>query len=201
MLDEFSAKENLARFKRRPITANHQRLAAVAVVLTSVDGELAFALTRRSRLLKRNPGNFALPGGNKDPTDRDLIETAVRETHEEIGVSLQRQRQITTLDDFQTLSGHLVTPIVFWHAGRTEFSLNPDEVDDAWWVPIADLAHPGSPRTEIEDDTKKRLLQMHVRGRWINAPTAAWLFQFREALFSSRSVRVNQIPQPEWTRI
>jgi hypothetical protein len=40
---------------------------------------------------------------------------------------------------------------------------------------------------------------MRVRGKWINAPTAAWLWQFREVALRGREARLDAVGQPGWT--
>jgi hypothetical protein len=41
---------------------------------------------------------------------------------------------------------------------------------------------------------------MYAAGKWINAPTAAWLYQFREVALHGRATRLDGVGQPEWTR-
>ena len=103
--------QNMASFQRRTVEGAHLRRAAVAILLSPVDGRPAFALTRRALTLRRGAGNFALPGGNTDPGETPL-ETAVRETHEELGVPPDVSEPLGLLDDFVTLGGHLVTPVI-----------------------------------------------------------------------------------------
>ena len=55
---------NLAAFPRREIAAEGRRLAAVAVVISPFEGRPTFVLTRRALTMRRNAGNYALPGGN-----------------------------------------------------------------------------------------------------------------------------------------
>ena len=80
--------QNMAGFQRQTVEGAHLRRAAVAILLSPVDGQPAFALTRRALTLRRGAGNFALPGGHTDPGETPL-ETALRETHEELGVALR----------------------------------------------------------------------------------------------------------------
>ena len=60
--------------------------SAVLVPLFERDGELHAVFTKRRDDLKRHPGEISFPGGRRDDTDADLLETALREAEEEIGL-------------------------------------------------------------------------------------------------------------------
>ena len=189
---------NMAAFQRRTVEGAHLRRAAVAILLSPVDGRPAFALTRRALTLRRGAGNFALPGGNTDPGETPL-ETAVRETHEELGVPPDVSEPLGLLDDFVTLGGHLVTPVILWSATPLTLIPNPSEVDRVWQVPLSDLDHPEAPRREPHPDGGEAILRMYAADNWVNPPTAAWLYQFREVALHGRTVRVDTVGQPNWT--
>src|SRR4051812_30653421 len=104
---------NLAAFPRREIDLEGLRPAAVAIVVSPHRKKPTFLLTRRALTMRRNAGNFALPGGNFEAGE-DAVAAAIRETAEELGVKLGREAALGQLDDFRTLGGHRVTPVVFW---------------------------------------------------------------------------------------
>ncbi len=82
---------------------------------------------------------------------------------------------------------------------RAELDLDPDEVHGAWVIAISGLEHPEAPQWVEVDGVDGEILQMPVAGEWINPPTAAILYQFREVALHGRTVRVHDIPSPEWT--
>ena len=190
---------NLADFPRREIAPDGLRLAAVAIVVSPVKGAPTFLLTRRALTMRRNAGNYALPGGNIEPGE-DVIDAARRETSEELGVFLARDAALGQLDDFKTLGGHRVTPVVFWSDDEVTLVPDPVEVHVAWRIPLAELDHPKSPRRKAHPHGDDLILQMRLRGQWINAPTAAWLYQFREVALHGRATRLDDVGQPEFTR-
>ena len=190
---------NLAAFSRIEIPTEDRRQAAVAIVVAPTDRGPVYLLTRRALHMRRGAGNYALPGGNVDPGE-DSIDAARRETEEELGVVLPREAAIGLLDDFLTLGGHVVTPVVFWTPEPVTLVPNPDEVHDAWQVPLADLDHPRAPRRSRHPDGGPPILKMYSRGGWLNPPTAAWLYQFREVCLHGRECRTDAIGQPNWTR-
>ena len=199
MVSRADIEKNLAAFDRIVVTPEDHRLAAVAIILAPAEGEMTYALTRRAAKMRRNAGNFALPGGAVDPEDQDVIAAAIRESEEELGVHLSRDQVVGLLDDFVTLTGHLVTPVVFWVEEELTLTPDPAEVALAWQVPLGDLDHPGSPRDKEKDDGGPPIRQMQMMGRWINPPTAAWLFQFREVALKGNQVRVSEWRMPGWT--
>jgi 8-oxo-dGTP pyrophosphatase MutT (NUDIX family) len=190
---------NLVDFPRREIAPDGLRLAAVAVVVSPHKGKPTFLLTRRALTMRRNAGNYALPGGNIEPGE-DVVDAARRETSEELGVSLGREAALGRLDDFKTLGGHRVTPVVFWSDDELTVTPDPVEVHVAWRIPLAELDHPKSPRRRSHPHGDDLILQMRIRGQWVNAPTAAWLYQFREVALHGRATRLDDVGQPEWTR-
>ena len=189
---------NLAAFPRQALVAENLRRAAVAIVVTPHEGAPAYLLTRRGAGLRRNAGNYALPGGGFEPGE-DAVDAAIRETAEELGVHLTRTDVMGLLDDFATLGGHVVTPVVLWTRRALTLIPDPIEVQDAWFAPLADLHHPEAPREEAHPDGGEPILRMYMQGQWINPPTAAWLYQFREVALLGRHTRVHSVGQPTWT--
>lgn len=188
---------NLAGFERRALDPSGLRRAAVAILLSPLDGRTCYVLTRRALTLRRGAGNYALPGGNFEAGE-DAVAAALRETAEELGVQTQLDQVLGLLDDFSTLGGHVVTPVVLWSRAPLTLAPDPAEVHEAWRLPISELDHPDSPRSEVNPDGAP-ILKMYARGQWINPPTAAILYQFREVALHGRPTRVADIGQPSWT--
>lgn len=91
-------------------------------------------------------GQMGLPGGRRHPDDADLLATAIRETYEEVGLSLSRARLLGRLDDLAPLTPVpvpvTVRPYVF--ALNEPPDLTPNqEVSLTLWVEIALLKRPG----------------------------------------------------------
>jgi len=142
--------------------------AAVAVILHDGDeGIEALFIHRAVRIGDTWSGQIAFPGGRREPGDVDLLDTAIRETHEEIGVDLTSAERLGTLDDLYprtpVLPPVVVRPFVFALTSRPPIVLNP-EVQDAFWVSFRSLAaagvrgevtidHPGIPRRVLPSYT------------------------------------------------
>jgi len=123
--------------------------AAVAVVVRR-EPEPAFLLVRRARS-PRDPwsGQMALPGGRRAPEDVDLRETAVRETHEEVGIDLDSSGVLVgRLPDLKPTSRAIprlvIAPFVFLLSGGSDAHVASTEIAAVYWVPVADLSVPGA---------------------------------------------------------
>ncbi|KAJ7099973.1 NUDIX hydrolase domain-like protein [Mycena belliarum] len=90
------------------------RLAAVLVLLYEEVGELRVLLTTRSKTLRTHAGQTAFPGGRADEADSDLVQTAYREAHEEVGLPLDSLKihTLATLPPFVSLYKLVVTPVI-----------------------------------------------------------------------------------------
>lgn len=123
-------------------------LASVALVVRPDPSGLELLLIRRATVAG-DPwsGHMALPGGRRSPHDADGLETAMRETHEEVGIDLRRSGSVLgRIDDVQPGSGApriVVSPYVFAVPPGTGTRVN-HEVDLAVWVPLERLAEPGA---------------------------------------------------------
>jgi 8-oxo-dGTP pyrophosphatase MutT (NUDIX family) len=121
--------------------------AAVAVILHDGDEGLETLFIHRAvRAGDTWSGQIAFPGGRREPTDPDLLATAIRETMEEIGVDLSNTERLGVLDDLYprtpVLPPVVVRPFVFALTRRPTITLSP-EVQDAFWVPFRAFKAPG----------------------------------------------------------
>ena len=192
--------EHLRRFDRRAIAPDVLTRAAVAITLVGDSaGEASFILTRRPANLRRHAGQWALPGGRCDDGE-NTIDAARREVEEEVGVSLELDSAVGRLDDFQTRSGFLITPVVFFGPSKPELRPDPTEVHAAYVVPLKVLDAPGVPTIRESTTSENPLISITIEslGTTIWAPTAALLYQTREVIVHGRSTRVAHFEQPRF---
>ncbi|MDQ6736559.1 MAG: CoA pyrophosphatase [Gemmatimonadota bacterium] len=128
-----------------------ERDAAVALVLSSAAGGDEILVVRRATFAG-DPwsGHIALPGGRFDAADESLEQTARRETMEETGIDLSASTCIARLADVTPQSQRApavrVAPFVFRYDGARIIRLS-EEIAEAWWIPVADLARTEAWRT------------------------------------------------------
>lgn len=115
--------------------------AAVLLPLYESANQTHVLFTVRSELVEHHKGQISFPGGAFDPTDPDLRFTAVRETFEEIGVSIDHVEIIGQLDEMITISNFLVRPFVgrITQAGPYPFAHSEVEVAEILEVPLPHL--------------------------------------------------------------
>jgi len=192
------ARAHLAGFERRPIAVDGRRPAAVAVVLLPDDeGRACFLLTRRAATLKTHTRQWALPGGRVEPGERSVA-AALRELREEVGLVLDESAVLGVLDDYATRSGFVMTPVVVWAPGPITLVPDPAEVASVYRVPLDDLDHPDVPRLITIPESDRPVIQVPILGALVHAPTAAVVYQMREAVVHGRPTRVDHLEQPVW---
>jgi len=203
-------RENLRGFEARSLAREGLKQAAVALTVVDVAQErgvygipmdafssedAALVLTRRSLKLKNHAGQWALPGGSADAGE-DPEDTALRELAEEVGLELPRENVIGRLDDFATRSGFVITPVVVWGGPGVDLTPNPAEVESIHRIPVAELLREDAPLLEDTVDSEHPILCMPVGESFIAAPTAAFLYQFREVAILGNDTRVAHYDQP-----
>ncbi len=114
--------------------------AAVLIPLLLGDDGIQVLLTKRAAHLKHHPGQVSFPGGRREPEDGSLEVTALRETHEEIGLLPDFVEIIGHLPRMYTISAYDVDPVV--GLVSPGFTLTPDtsEVESIFSVPLDYLA-------------------------------------------------------------
>jgi 8-oxo-dGTP pyrophosphatase MutT (NUDIX family) len=111
--------------------------AAVLVALIERPSGLNVLLTRRTEHLAHHPGQISFPGGRMEPQDDGPVATALRETHEEIGLGHDRLEILGQLRPYLTITGFLVTPVVGVISAPLHLRPDPREVDEVFEVPLS----------------------------------------------------------------
>lgn len=129
-------------------SALHQGEAAVLIAVTNADSP-EIILTKRSEELTSHKGEVALPGGRVDLGDKDVIHTALRESHEEVGLQPQDVEVLGQLDPMVTRFGMKVTPVVGLVSEHIVLTANPVELDAVFKVPLEFLLRDQRLRTDV----------------------------------------------------
>ena len=120
------------------------RPAAVLIPIIERPHGLSLILTRRSASLRKHAGQISFPGGRYDRTDRDLLDTALRETEEEIGLPRSQVEVIGRLHDYPVLSYFMIRPYVAFVSPQQELVAEESEVAEIFEVPLADILDPSN---------------------------------------------------------
>ncbi|MEL7252658.1 MAG: CoA pyrophosphatase [Pseudomonadota bacterium] len=112
------------------------RPAGVLVPVRMIGGEARLYLTKRSSALKHHPGQIAFPGGKQDPCDATIIDAALREAKEEIGLAPEQVRVMGTMPFHETVTSFEVTPVLGIIEGDFTPVAEPGEVDEVFHVPL-----------------------------------------------------------------
>ncbi|MEL6115375.1 CoA pyrophosphatase [Photobacterium sp. SP02] len=136
------------RIKQLLPNSSRFKPAAVMIPLVARPDGYHVILTRRANHLKHHPGQVAFPGGRFESEDGELINTAIRETQEEIGILCDKKDILGTLPALPTLSGYMVTPFLATVTASYRPVLDPNEVDSIFEVPVTFLLNPRNMRTQ-----------------------------------------------------
>jgi 8-oxo-dGTP pyrophosphatase MutT (NUDIX family) len=126
--------------------------AAVMLLLYERDGEEHLLFQVRSMLVEHHKGEISLPGGARDPEDESLLATALRETHEEIGVSPEHIEVFGRIDDFTTRTNFVMAPYVGAITVPGAYAFRPAtlEVDQLLEVPLSHLLAPQNAEETVD---------------------------------------------------
>lgn len=143
--DDLQALRRALALPRTEPAATSGIAAAVLVPIFERGGDLHLLYTTRSAALPTHAGQVSFPGGRHAAADPSLLATALRETHEEIGLAAGDVDVLGRLDPIHTFSSNfLITPFVgripYPHALR----IDAREVDDAFSVPLDALLDPAT---------------------------------------------------------
>lgn len=140
----------LAAYDPQPIEVEHGKpLAAVLLLLYEHQDRVHVIFQKRTEHVDTHKGQISFPGGMSDPGDPDLVFTALRETHEEIGVEPAHVEVLGQLDDIVTMTNFRVTPFVGW-LDRYPYEWRFSHAEVAYLLEV-ELDHLLRPETLIPD--------------------------------------------------
>jgi 8-oxo-dGTP pyrophosphatase MutT (NUDIX family) len=160
-------------------------LVPAAVLIPIVVRDVPTVLfTQRTQTLARHAGQVSFPGGRVDDGDLSMVETALRETHEETGITSSFVSVAGYLDAYETGTGFAILPVVgLLHEG---FALmpEPDEVAEIFEVPLAFLLDPRNRQRDSREWQGKRreFWVFNHGGHYIWGATAAIVVNFAERM-------------------
>ncbi len=178
-----------AYYRFNPAELKGYREGAVCIFLSKKDGELFIPLIQRMPYQGIHSGQISLPGGKIDETDADFYESALRELHEEIGLSCRKDNVLGTLTDiYIPPSNFLVHPVVAFNTEAIDYNLNEREVASVLEFKLKDLMNDNivSETTIDVRGMKIKTPYFNVQGQILWGATAMILNEFKTLLSSPR---------------
>jgi 8-oxo-dGTP pyrophosphatase MutT (NUDIX family) len=162
------------------------RNAAVLIPVVDHRDGASVILTKRTETLRSHAGQIAFPGGRLDPTDPTPEYAALRETEEEIGLSPDEIEVVGRMPDYVTGSGFRIAPILSVVKPGFHLTINEDEVDDAFEVPLAFLMDPANHNRDsrIWQEQERYFYTMPFGERYIWGVTAGIIRTLYERLYA-----------------
>lgn len=166
----------------------HERLRDAAVMIAAVDHPdgATIILTKRTEKLRSHSGQIAFPGGRIDSTDPTPEFAAIRETEEEIGIGAETIEIVGRMPDYVSGSGFRISPVLGVARPGFMLTLNEDEVDDAFEVPLSFLMDPANHNRDsrIWQERERFFYTMPFGERYIWGVTAGIIRTLYERLYA-----------------
>ena len=170
-------EEILRHRKKERITGENLKASAVLIPLFYSQGQYHILFTERSDEVVFHKGQVCFPGGTREPSDSSLLQTALRESEEEIGIKTKDIEILGELDDMLTfVTDYVISPFVAFIPHPHSLKTNGREVKGAFSVPLSFLMD--------EANFKQDSYAYEYEGHIIWGATARILKQFIDLLKS-----------------
>lgn len=177
---------------KKTIHDNSRIMSAVLVPVFCKDNEYNILFTKRSFDVPHHRGQISFPGGAYSEEDASLLETALRESWEEIGLSPRDVEVVGELDDALTAtSNYIIKPYVALIPYPYNFTVNESEITEIFDVPISHLNNKLNfkKETRVDEEGYTWYYVYKYKGRIIWGATAYILKQFLDTLKSNCGVQ------------
>jgi 8-oxo-dGTP pyrophosphatase MutT (NUDIX family) len=174
-------KEILSRRTKKRITDDRLVPSAVLLPIYYKEGEIHILFTRRTENVREHKRQISFPGGAHQGSE-SLLQTALRESSEEIGLAPDKVKILGELDDMPTTSHYNISPFVGLIPWPYDFKLDGIETDEIIEAPLPALLDEESwhHKTEVIAGREVIAYYYHYRGDIIWGATARILHQFLE---------------------
>ena len=162
------------------------RPAGVLIPLIERGSSLSVLLPERSADLKHHAGQVSFPGGGMEAGDADIAATALRETHEEVGIRPEQIDVAGYLQPTPTVTGYAVTPVIGFVKHDYSLRIDRTEVESAFEVPLEflmDETNEEHSEREFEGMTVS-VVTFHYDGYRIWGATAGMLLTLRSKIIN-----------------
>ena len=160
--------------------------AVLVPILASDDGHKILFTVRTSRV-EHHKGEVSFPGGARDSEDESISVTAVRETHEEVGIQPEHIELLGRMNDHKTRSGYHITPFIGFIPDGYSYEPSLIEVNVVLEVPFEDLwrVYLEGPQQLTYFQNTVTAYEFHHDGHRIWGATAGILTEFFDILLAA----------------
>ena len=180
-------KQSLSSYRKKRIIDDKLASSAVLVPIFSKYNQHHILFTQRSNQVAYHKGQVSFPGGAHSEIDSSFLDTALRESWEELGLEAKDVEIIGELDDIiTTTSGFIISPFVGIIPYPYEFKKNPAEIDEIFDVPLSALLDDSNfnQTDQIIDDEPITIYSYEYAGWVIWGATARIVKQLLDILSS-----------------
>ena len=174
-------KQALSQRQKQRIVDTDRVKSAVLVPMYYMDGEYYLLFTKRTEKVRDHKGQISFPGGVHEEQDATLLDTALRESYEEIGLAADAVEVLGELDDMPTqMTYYVISPFVAAIPWPYQLRVDPIEVKEVIEVPISALLDKDCLRQETDPLNDGRITGSfyYCNDRIIWGATARILNQF-----------------------
>jgi len=148
-IDDYLLSQALLPYQDlKPTEQDGIRPAAVLLPLHQDQGEDYLLFTRRTETLRHHKGQISFPGGKFDLEDQQMMQTALRENQEELGIDPEAVKLLGSLPPFTTITHYHLYPIIGRFEWPYDLNPNPAEISEVIRVPLRHLLDPANYRLE-----------------------------------------------------
>lgn len=143
---------------KQPYDKNKVKESAVLILFFVSDDNISTVIIKRPEYDGVHSGQIAFPGGKREKYDRTIIDTAIREAHEEVGIKPDDVKIIGTLSQiYVPPSMYIIHPIVSYCDNKPEFIADINEVSDISIISLSDLLN----------DKSKSVIPIYKQGKYV----------------------------------
>lgn len=158
--------------------------AVLAPIIMRPEG-WTMLFTQRAEETPAHPGQISFPGGRVQASDQGPLDTALRETFEEIGLERARIEALGAFDRYETGTGYRITPVVGLIAPGFDLKLDPREVASVFEAPLSFLFDPANHEQRVGEwrGVKRAYYAMPYKGHFIWGATAGMIRALYQRLY------------------
>ena len=149
-IEDLRRRLDVALSSRPRLALDQADLISAAVLLPIIDrGGPHILFTKKSEAVPHHKGQFSFPGGVVQHTDSSVVEAALREAWEEVGLEASLVEVLGLFDDVATaVTNFVITPVLGLARGEPTFRPDGREIERVIEIPLIHLLRPGAFRVE-----------------------------------------------------